>query len=115
MNVQILRVLVLVLSFSVVLPLMAQPHQESGSLPPAENQAESDSVKELKQNVIKKANKARQEQIRRDTERLLQLATELKAYVDRTDEHILSMDVIKKAEQVEKLAHSVKEKMKMSY
>lgn len=94
---------------------MAQPHQESGSLPPAENPAESDSIKELKQNVIKKANKARQEQIRRDTEKLFQLATELKAYVDKTDENILSMDVIKKAEQVEKLAHSVKEKMRMSY
>jgi hypothetical protein len=43
---------------------------------------------------------------------LLELATELKQYVDKTNEDILSMDVIKKADEIEKLARSVREKMK---
>jgi hypothetical protein len=60
----------------------------------------------------KKQNERRQEDIKKDTDQLLQLATELKQYVDKTNENILSMDVIKKAEQIEKLAHSVREKMK---
>ena len=46
------------------------------------------------------------------TKTLLDLATELKQYVDKTNENIISLDVIKKAEQIEKLAKSVKDKMK---
>ena len=62
--------------------------------------------------MAKKANEARQADLRRDTEKLLKLATELKDSVDRTNEGMLSLSVIKKAEEIEKLAHSVKEKMK---
>ncbi len=109
-----LRVLILILTLVVPASLVAQPHQESGSIP-VEGPAESESVKDLKKAMEKKANKQRQEQIRRDTEKLLKLATELKAYVDKTDEHILSLNVIKKAEEIEKLAHSVKDKMKANY
>jgi hypothetical protein len=36
----------------------------------------------------------------------------LKSYVDKSDENVLSVDVVKKAEQIEKLAKSVKDKMK---
>jgi hypothetical protein len=36
----------------------------------------------------------------------------LKEYVDKTNEHVLSLEVLKKAEEIEKLAHSVKTKMK---
>jgi hypothetical protein len=32
--------------------------------------------------------------------------------VDRTNENMLSVEVLKKAEEIEKLAHSVKDKMK---
>jgi hypothetical protein len=60
----------------------------------------------------KKLNEERQQALKRDTERLLQLSTELKDYVDKSNENMLSVDVVKKAEQIEKLAHSVKEKMK---
>ena len=64
---------------------------------------------------IKKMNEHRQDQIKHDTDELLKLATELKEQVDKTNEHMLSLDVIRKAEQIEKLAKSVKEKMKVSY
>ena len=54
----------------------------------------------------------RERVIKQDTEKLLELATELKQYVDKTNENTLSLDVIKKADEIEKLAHAVKEKMK---
>ncbi len=57
----------------------------------------------------------RQIALRRDTEKLLFLAEELKQNVDRTGPNILSMDVIKKAQEIEKLAKSVKDKMKQAY
>jgi hypothetical protein len=68
----------------------------------------------IERDMAKKANEARQADLRRDTEKLLKLATELKDSVDKTNESMLSVNVIKKAEEIEKLAHSVKEKMKGS-
>ena len=76
---------------------------------------ESEEMRKMKKEAAKKANKQRQGDLQRDTEKLLQLATELKEYVGKTDENVLSLDVLKKAEEIEKLAHSVKEKMKTSY
>jgi hypothetical protein len=40
------------------------------------------------------------------------MALALKAEVDKTTKDTLSLDVIRKAEQIERLAKSVKEKMK---
>ncbi len=57
----------------------------------------------------------RQLALRRDTEKLLSLAAELKQNVDKTSPNFLSMDVIKKAQEIEKLAKSVKDKMKYAY
>jgi TolA-binding protein len=50
--------------------------------------------------------------MKRDTDRLLQLATELKAQVDKAGEHTLSLEAIRKTEEIEKLARSVRNKMK---
>src|SRR5216684_33137 len=60
----------------------------------------------------KKANEERQAELKRDAEKLLKLSTELKDYVDKSNENVLSVDVIRKAEEIEKLAHNVKTKMK---
>jgi len=60
----------------------------------------------------KHMNKDRFQSLRRDTARLLQLSSELKQYVDKASENTLSLDVIRKAEEVEKLAKRVKEKMR---
>jgi hypothetical protein len=60
----------------------------------------------------KKAAKERVAALKSDTDRLLKLSVELKQYVDKSDENVLSLDVIKRAEEIEKLAHSVREKMK---
>jgi hypothetical protein len=66
----------------------------------------------LEKEQAKRRNKARFESLKRDTDKLLELATELKQDVDRSDENVLSLDVIKKAEEIEKLAKQVKGKMK---
>lgn len=60
----------------------------------------------------KKAAKERVAALKNDTDKLLKLSVELKSYVDKSDENVLSLDVIKKADEIEKLAKSVKEKMK---
>ncbi len=69
----------------------------------------------MERDMAKKANQARQADLKRDTEKLLKLASELKESVDKTNEGTLSVDVVKKAEEIEKLAHSVKDKMKGAY
>jgi hypothetical protein len=60
----------------------------------------------------KKFNAQRHESLKRDTDRLLLLATELKQAVDKSNEHTLSVDVVNKAAEIEKLAKNVKNKMK---
>ena len=61
---------------------------------------------------VKELNKKRQQDIQNDTQKLFDLATELKAAVDKSNENLLSLDVVRKADEVEKLAKRVKEKMK---
>jgi septin family protein len=70
--------------------------------------------REMQDRMSRAANKKRQQDIREETDKLFQLATELKAAVDKTNENLLSLDVVHKAEEVEKLAKKVKEKMKDS-
>lgn len=55
---------------------------------------------------------ARQAQLLADTQRLYQLTQELKAEVAKSNKDMLSIQVIKKADEVEKLARSVKERMR---
>ena len=65
----------------------------------------------LRQMVLRQA-QDRDLALRKDTEKLLELASQLKMNVDRTNPNMLSLDVIKKAQEIEKLAKSVREKMK---
>jgi methionyl-tRNA synthetase len=77
---------------------------------------EKDPLEEKMEHQREKAmNKQRQLQLQKDTDHLLELATQLKEYVDKSNEHTLSLDVVKKADEIEKLAKSVKDKMKGSY
>jgi hypothetical protein len=66
----------------------------------------------MTRDMAKKANEERHVALKNDTDKLLKLAVELKAYVDKSNSNVLSVDVVKKAEEIEKLAHSVKDKMK---
>ena len=67
---------------------------------------------ERERRMERERNQARQAALKKDTDKLLELATQLKEYVDKTNENVLSVDVIKKAEEIEKLSKSVREKMK---
>jgi hypothetical protein len=60
------------------------------------------------------ASTQRKTQIADDTAKLLKLATDLKTEVDKTDKDTLSVNVIRKADEIEKLAHSVREKTKLT-
>ena len=73
---------------------------------------EEDSRQQMMHEMAKKANVERQTALRTDTDKLFKLASELKTYVEKSNEHVMSVDVIKKADEIEKLARSVKEKMK---
>ena len=78
------------------------PNDETGpNIPP-----------QVQKDMEKRANEQRQVELKRDTDRLLKLSTELKDYVDKTNQNVLSLEVIKKAEEIEKLAHSVRTKMR---
>ena len=66
----------------------------------------------MERDMAKKANQERHAALKKDTDKLLKLSTELKEYVDRTNENMLSMDVIKKAEEIEKLAREIKNRSK---
>jgi nitric oxide reductase activation protein len=57
-------------------------------------------------------NADRKKQIADESARLLKLATDLKVEVDKTTKDTLSLNVIRKADEIEKLAHTVKEQMR---
>ncbi len=65
-----------------------------------------------REKVARAQNEERQKRLEADTDKLLQLATQLHTDVAKTDKNILSVDVIKRAEEIEKLAHAVKERMR---
>jgi hypothetical protein len=114
-----LAVLFLLLAPVFSLPSFSEnPAQSPAQLPhlgananDQDDHAEEQRAK-IEKDMAKKANRERQAQLQRDTDNLVKLANQLKQYVDKSNENTLSLDVLKKAEEIEKLAHSVKEKMK---
>lgn len=60
------------------------------------------------------ANQERKRQITEDAAKIVELATDLKKEIDKTDKAQLSVTVIRKAEMIQKLAKGVKEKMKLT-
>lgn len=54
----------------------------------------------------------RQKKLAADTDKLLALAMDLKKQVDKTNKDILSVEVVKKADEIEKLARSMKNETK---
>ena len=73
---------------------------------------EDEANSRIKHDMEKQAAKQRVAALKTDTDKLLKLSLELKEYVDKSNEHVLSLDVVRKAEEIEKLAKSVKDKMK---
>ncbi len=58
------------------------------------------------------AAEARQKKMETDAAKLVEMAQQLKTSVDKTNKDVLSVDVIKEAERIEKLAREVREGMR---
>jgi hypothetical protein len=86
---------------------------EANRMPDANDQMKMRDKKD-KQVSFEAANEERKKQLSDDSAKLLTLAMALKAEVDKTNKDMLSMNVIRKADEIEKLAHIVKEKMKLT-
>jgi hypothetical protein len=99
--------------FAVATPQLSNPTAEDPQF--GRDRRRDDAERKMEHDREKALNKQRQADIQKDTDRLLRLATELKEYVDKTDEHMLSVDVLKKAEEIDKLAKQIRDKMKGSY
>jgi hypothetical protein len=91
----------------------ARPGTPTGRADPVAATSDADEgQRRLAHEMAKKANLERQAQLKTDTDRLFKLSQELKEYVDKSNENVLSVNVLRKAEEIEKLARSVKDKMK---
>lgn len=90
------------------LPENANPHPDGVRILRDSMQQQDDQKKQAAANAL------RQKEIADDTAKLLQLANDLKAEMDKTGKDTLNMNVVRKAEQIEKLAHQVRDKMRAS-
>src|SRR3954464_14214670 len=88
--------------------LAAPQRQQHREEPPPPDPA----LEKMQKQAEKQRNEQRQSDLQRDSDQLYKLAGELKKSVDTTNEHVLSLEVIRKAEEIEKLAKSVRTKMK---
>jgi hypothetical protein len=78
----------------------------SGSSPKPVPRDEDGDQPKIDSKVILEAN---QKDMKKNIERLFQLASELKAEVEKTDSvQVLSVPMLKKAEEIEKLAKSIR-------
>jgi hypothetical protein len=59
-------------------------------------------------------NEARRQLLTAESARLLELAADLRLEIQKTDKDTLSVNAIRKAKEIEKLAKDVKEKMKLT-
>ena len=106
---RVAMVLCLLGGMSLPMGLAQQPApgaavQQAAELPPA-TPAPVDTSKPMS---------PKQKQLTDDTARLQVLANELKAAMDKSSKDTLSLSVIKKAGEVEKLAHKVEDEMRAS-
>ena len=83
--------------------------------PEIQDPFEREAREKMERDQKKALNKERQESLKKDMAELYKLATELKESVDKTDENVLSLQVVRKTEQIEKLARDIRKKMKDAY
>jgi signal transduction histidine kinase len=85
-------------------------------VPPPFGQQPSEPNDPMQRQRLEKMEKARnadrQKHLVQDTNKLLALAKDLKEEVDKSNQDTLSVDVVKKAGEIEKLAKSVKDRMR---
>jgi hypothetical protein len=105
---RLLVAITLLLLFSVPTAWAQVGRIEGSRIPDQHSEQDPEIQRELQQQRLKK----RFEDVKRDSQKLLELATELKHNVDKSGENVLSLDVMRKAEEMEKLARQVKNNMR---
>lgn len=117
----VLAVLLLLAPFAISLPAQspqeAQPSGQTATQSPHPTPAPDEKVNDAANSKpatdqAMSPEDARQAQFVADSQKLYQLAQELKAEVAKSDKNTLSIAVTKKAEEIEKLAKSMKERMR---
>ncbi|HTV09672.1 MAG TPA: hypothetical protein VMD97_11565 [Candidatus Aquilonibacter sp.] len=73
------------------------------------NSTESPADAQLRANA---SSADRHKKVAADVDKLVALSNELKSEMDKTNKDELSLDVIRKAQEIEKLAHDVQSRMK---
>jgi Ni/Co efflux regulator RcnB len=111
----VLRILACILLIAFLCPPCLRAQYGGQQQDPQFGQHRSQMERDVDAKREKAMNKQRSEQIKKDTAKLLELATQLQQYVAKTNENILSVDVIRKADEIDKLAKSIRDKMKEDY
>ena len=94
-------------------PFPATPSPSSANAPFGAEPDPNDPMQRQREQKMEKArNVARQQDLVRDTDKLLALAKELKEEVNQSNKDTLSVEVVKKAAEIERLAKSVKDRMR---
>ena len=85
----------------------------TGQLPPQHGRESSDDEKPALPDAEKKILEENDKDMKKKVERLYQLASELKEQVSKTDSSkVFSLDLMKKAEEIERLARDIKNRSK---
>jgi hypothetical protein len=114
------RILPGLVALAIAGSLLTLGSQQSSIHPPAiTTPPDANSQMQMRETQSKRqnfdsVNTERKRQLADDALKLLKVATERKDEVDRTGGETLSVDEIRKAELIEKLANGVKEKMKLT-
>lgn len=96
-------------------PVIAQPQSDPSPALPQKHHArditepESESSPPPSQKQRQDILKANFEKMKHDATELNTLAKSLQEQIDKSNEHILSLDIVTKAERIEKLARRIKE------
>lgn len=93
--------------------LRAQAPQQARPLPPDPTPDADEGAPLPGKSPTKTMLEANEKDIKKNIEKLYQLATDLKTEVEKTDSSkVLSLAMVKKAEEIEKLAHNIKTRAK---
>ena len=105
--------LILATGLAVILSGAAFCAHPTAQLGPA-NTLRSQAQQDVQDRQTKETNKdkKREQDIRDDAERLVELSSELKADVEISNGRLLSPDMVRKADEAEKLAKKLKKKIK---
>lgn len=113
---RVITLLVAVLALAPALTQSQNPQTPPADQPAAGQQSNCEPgawvCRQQERDLDKRRNSLRHAELKSETERLLSLAQELKRDVDQSNEHTLAYGVVRKAEEIEKLAKSVKNKMR---